>query len=128
MRRGKVLVSGQAFHGSAGEEGGTAMRSLSSLTIILLAGVTLGAAAGYAQTTPPANCGVETWSTDKMAYVTVPCAGGPEQNSQTAKAPGPSTAKCGVETWSTDQMAYVGTPCPAVTTYENPGSENPGSK
>ncbi len=52
------------------------MRSLSSLTIILLTTVTLGAAAGYAQTTPPANCGVETWSTDKMAYVGTPCAAG----------------------------------------------------
>jgi len=96
------------------------MRSLSSLTIILLTTVTLGAAAGYAQTTPPANCGVETWSTDKMAYVTVPCAGGQDQNSQTAKAPASSTEKCGVETWSTDKMAYVGTPCAAGTTYENP--------
>jgi hypothetical protein len=50
------------------------MRSLSSLTIIMLATVTLGAAAGYAQTTPPSNCGIETWSSDKMTYVTVPCA------------------------------------------------------
>ncbi|HEX9557423.1 MAG TPA: hypothetical protein VF991_13070 [Reyranella sp.] len=99
------------------------MRSLSSLTIILLTTVTVGAAASYAQTTPPSNCGVETWSTDKMAYVTVPCAGGQEQNSQTAKAPGSSTEKCGIETWSTDKMAYVGTPCPAGITYENPASK-----
>ena len=98
-------------------------RSLSNLTIVMLATLTLGAAAGHAQTTPPSNCGVETWSTDKMTYVTVPCAGAQEQTDQTAKAPGNApAAKCGVETWSTDQMAYVGTPCPAGVTYENPGA------
>ena len=49
----------------------------STLTIIALASLTLGAAA-QAQTTPPSpsNCGVETWSTDKMAYVGTPCPAG----------------------------------------------------
>jgi hypothetical protein len=117
---GKPFVREWAFDGRSGEEGGTAMRSLSSLTIIMLATVTLGAAGGYAQTTPPSNCGVETWSTDKMTYVTVPCAGGQEETGQTAKAPG--TTNCGVETWSTEKMAYVGTPCPHRLTYENPSS------
>jgi hypothetical protein len=100
-------------------------RSFSNLTIAVLASLTLGAAVGHAQTAPQAKCGVETWSTDKMTYVTVPCAGGQEQNGQTASAPGakaPAAANCGVETWSTDKMAYVGTPCPAGLTYENPGA------
>ena len=96
-------------------------RLISTLTIIALTGLTLGAAA-QAHTTPPSpsNCGVETWSTDKMAYVGVPCTG-EQPSSQTATAPG--AAPCGgVETWSTDKMAYVGTPCPAGITYENPAS------
>ena len=52
-------------------------RSISTLTIIVLASLTVGAAA-HAQTTPPSpsNCGVETWSTDKMAYVGTPCPAG----------------------------------------------------
>jgi len=53
-------------------------RSFSSLTIIALAALTLGAAVAHAQTTPPSpsNCGVETWSTDKMMYVGTPCPSG----------------------------------------------------
>ena len=100
-------------------------RSLS--TLIALATVTLGATAVYAQTTAPApapsNCGMETWSTDKMTYVTVPCnsAGAADQ----AQAPGGQKApetSCGPETWSTDKMTYVGTPCPGGITYENPSA------
>ena len=68
-------------------------------------------------TSPSSTCGPETWSTDKMAYVGVPCAGQqPAQSTssgQTAHAPGqaPAAAPCGVETWSTDKMTYVTTPC-----------------
>ncbi len=95
-------------------------------TLIALATLTLGAAAVHAQTTAPtpapSNCGMETWSTDKMTYVTVPCnsAGAAEQ----AQAPtnGQKPAPCGPETWSTDKMTYVGTPCPGGITYENPSS------
>jgi hypothetical protein len=78
-------------------------------------GVSLGAAA-FAQNAPSSStkCGPETWSTDKMAYVGVPCTGQEaaqptSSNGQTAKAP--AAAKCGVETWSTDKMTYVTTPC-----------------
>jgi hypothetical protein len=99
-------------------------RSLANLTMIALATLTLGAAAVHAQTTPPApsNCGVETWSTDKMTYVTVPCnstSAAPQagQTANSTKAP-----DCGPETWSTDKMMYVGTPCPGGITYENPSS------
>jgi hypothetical protein len=95
------------------------MRSLSSLTIILLTTVTVGAAASYAQTTPPSNCGVETWSTDKMAYVTVPCSSSGTTAPNQAKAPG-APANCGIETWSTAEQKYVSTPCVGGTTYENP--------
>jgi hypothetical protein len=79
----------------------------------------LGATAVYAQTTAPApsNCGVETWSTDKMMYVTVPCGGGDQAQ---APANGQKAPACGPETWSTDKMTYVGTPCPGGLTYENP--------
>jgi hypothetical protein len=89
----------------------------------VIAGLTLGAAAGYAQnkSTAPA-CGVETWSTDKMTYVTTPCTGGETQpaatSTQSAKAPATS---CGPETWSTDKMTYVTPPCAAGLTEENPG-------
>lgn len=92
-------------------------RSLSKLTIIALATMTLGGAAAYAQTPAPAKCGIETWSADKMMYVTVPCTG-EDQNGQTASAPG--ATKCGPEAWSSEKMMYVGTPCPAGLTYENP--------
>jgi hypothetical protein len=33
---------------------------------------------GWRRSTRAPSCGVETWSTDKMAYVSVPCAGGQE--------------------------------------------------
>jgi hypothetical protein len=94
-------------------------RSLSTLAVIALAGLTLSAT-GRAQTPAPSNCGTETWSTEKMTYVTVPCTGG-GGGGQTAQAPG-AAAPCGVETWSTDKMTYVGTPCPGGITYENPSS------
>ena len=98
------------------------MRMLTALTAFTVAALTLGAVATQAQTTQPA-CGVETWSTDKMAYVTTPCAGDQAQQAdQTKKPTGPNNANCGVETWSTDKMAYVSTPCSHTTTYENPGS------
>ena len=102
-----------------------------NLMIAACVASTLGAVASvHAQTASPSNCGVETWSTDKMAYVTVPCASGVEQaGSQTAKASG--SPNCGIETYSVDKQAYVSTPCPAGTTYENPAgksAENPNSK
>ena len=108
------------------------MRSFSTFATIALATLTLGAAAVYAQTAAPSpsNCGVETWSTDKMAYVNVPCPGGTATTGQTAAAPG-SSGNCGVETWSTDKMTYVTTPCAHGTTYENPSAkptENPNTK
>ena len=96
----------------------TAMRILYGLSVVMLATSSLSVVAAYAQTKSPSACGVETWSTAQMAYVTVPCAGGQEQNSQTANTP--AASKCGPESWSTEKMAYVGTPCPAATTYENP--------
>jgi len=98
-------------------------RSTSTLTMVMIAGLTLSAAAGYAQTkTDAANCGVETWSTDKMTYVTSPCSGEqgqPQASSSSAKA---SATSCGPETWSTDKMTYVASPCTAGITEENPGS------
>ena len=99
-------------------------RSFSTLTIIALAALTLGAAVAHAQTTPPApsNCGVETWSTDKMAYVSVPCNGGAAADQAQAPANGQKAPSCGPETWSTDKMMYVGTPCPGGITYENPSA------
>jgi hypothetical protein len=42
------MVSSREWALNAGGEAGIAMRSLSNLTIIMLATVTLGAAAGYA--------------------------------------------------------------------------------
>jgi hypothetical protein len=94
-------------------------------TLIALATLTLGAAAVHAQTTAPtpapSNCGVETWSTDKMAYVSVPCNGGGADQAQ-APANGQKAPACGPETWSTDKMMYVGTPCPGGITYENPSA------
>ena len=108
------------------------MRSLTKLAIVALAGMTLGAAAAYAQTTPsPSNCGIETWSTDKQTYVTVPCTGGGGQAVSGQSAPGSSASNCGIETWSTDKQTYVTTPCVGGTTYENPSAsstENPNSK
>ena len=94
------------------------MRALVTLTIIPLTALMVGAAA-LAQTAPQqSTCGVETWSTDKMTYVTIPCT----ENQQVGQAPAKNAnAKCGVETWSTDKMTYETTPCSAGTTEENPG-------
>jgi len=99
------------------------LRSTSTLTLAVIAGLTLSAAAGYAQTkADTANCGVETWSTDKMTYVTSPCTGEqaqPAASGGSAKAQ--ATPNCGPETWSTDKMTYVAPPCAAGITEENPG-------
>ena len=93
------------------------MRTLFNLTIVPLAALTLVAAAHAQQ--QQATCGVETWSTDKMTYVTIPCT----ENQQVGQAPAKNaSAKCGVETWSTDKMTYETTPCAAGTTEENPGT------
>ena len=93
------------------------MRTLFNLTIIPLTALTLVATA-HAQTTQQQACGVETRSTDKMTYVTIPCT----ENQQVGQAPAKNAnAKCGVETWSTDKMTYETTPCAAGTTEENPG-------
>ena len=64
------------------------MHSFSKFAAIALATVTLGAATVYGQTAAqPAqpNCGVETWSTDKMMYVTTPCAHGTTYENPSAK-------------------------------------------
>jgi hypothetical protein len=95
------------------------MRALVTLTIVPLTALTFGAAALAQTAQQPSTCGVETWSTDKMAYVTIPCT---ESQQQVGQAPAKgANAKCGVETWSTDKMTYVTTPCSAGTTEENPG-------
>ena len=92
------------------------MRSLTTLTVVTLAALTLGIGAGHAQTKSQQSCGVETWNTEKMHYEMMPCTG-QEPAAQDAKQSNPSgsaksnTAKCGVETWSTDKMTYETTPC-----------------
>lgn len=75
-------------------------------TLILSAIVFAGLASlAHAQTAKSStgDCGPETWSTDKMTYVGVPCPGGQGDTS--------AASNCGPETWSTDQMTYVGVPC-----------------
>ena len=72
------------------------------MSLIVFAGVASLANAQTA-TSSTGNCGPETWSTDKMAYVGVPCSGGQGGTS--------SASNCGTETWSTEKMAYVGVPC-----------------
>ena len=101
------------------------IRTLKTLTIVACWSLAMGVVAAHAQTAaaPSSNCGMETWSTDKMTYVTVPCASTSAQpQGQTAKAPARAakTEDCGVETWSTDKMTYVSTPCVAGTTDVNP--------
>jgi azurin len=94
------------------------MRALVTLTIIPLTALTLGAAALAQTAQQQSTCGVETWSTDKMTYVTIPCTDSQQVGQAPAKG---ANAKCGVETWSTDKMTYETTPCSAGTTEENPG-------
>ena len=98
---------------------------MTRFNLMIAAGAALAlsaAAAAHAQTTSQSNCGIETYSVDKQAYVTVPCTGDQQSGSQTAKAPG--SQNCGIETYSVDKQAYVGTPCPAGTTYENPSGKS----
>jgi len=95
------------------------MRTFFNLTIVPLTALTLVAAAHAQTAQQQSTCGIETWSTDKMTYVTIPCA----ESQQVGQAPAKNAnAKCGVETWSTDKMTYETTPCPAGTTEENPGA------
>jgi hypothetical protein len=94
------------------------MRALVNLTIVPLTALALCAAAHAQTAQQQSTCGIETWSTDKMTYVTVPCT---ESQQQVGQAPAKNAnAKCGVETWSTDKMTYETTPCAAGTTEENP--------
>ena len=95
------------------------MRTLFNLTIVPLAALTLVAAAHAQAAQQQSTC--ETWSTDKMTYVNVPCT----ESQQVGQAPAKNAnanAKCGAETWSTDKMSYEMTPCSAGTTEENPGT------
>lgn len=92
-----------------GRIGGVERISTMTRTLILSAIVFTGLASlAHAQTAKSSagNCGPESWSTDKMTYVGVPCAGGQGSTSSSA-------SNCGTETWSTDKMAYVGVPCAA---------------
>ena len=57
-------------------------RILLSLSALALLGLSSQA---FAQS-KTATCGTETWSTDKMAYVGVPCADGPAATPQQASA------------------------------------------
>ena len=98
------------------------LRSTSTLTIAMIAGLALAAAAGNAQTksaTP--TCGIETWSTDKMTYVMAPCTGGEAQSSATAPSAKAPATNCGPETWSTDKMTYVTPPCATGVAAEKAG-------
>lgn len=56
-----------------------------TLTMIALLGLS---AAAHGQTSPsPSGCGTETWSTDRMTYVAVPCGDSPAAARQQAAAP-----------------------------------------
>jgi hypothetical protein len=64
-----------------------------SLTVIALLGLS---AAAQAQTASSSSgCGPETWSTDKMAYVGVPCGDGQTPAPQQAAAPLTDAQYCG---------------------------------
>jgi hypothetical protein len=99
-------------------------RPLLTLVSVSLSALVVGAFPAYAQSSSGSGCGTETWSTDKMAYVNVPCAAGQETASAPAQAgaKAPAAPGCGIETWSTDKMAYVTSPCAAGLTEENPGA------
>jgi hypothetical protein len=62
-----------------------------ALSVIALLGLS---ALAHAQTKGSSACGPETWSTDKMAYVGVPCADGPAAPQQVA-APSTDVQYCG---------------------------------
>ncbi len=83
---------------------------------LILSGLLFAGLASFAHaqtaTSSTSKCGPESWSTDKMTYVGVPCSG-------SEGAPS-SASNCGPETWSTDKMAYVGVPCSAGQT---PGTQ-----
>ena len=54
------------------------MRCLPILTASAICSPEMIPVAGNAQAPPSENCGIETWSTDKMTYVSTPCTEGPE--------------------------------------------------
>ena len=54
------------------------MKLPSSLGVAAIAGLALLPSAGHAQAARTSTCGVETWSTEKMTYVSTPCTEGPE--------------------------------------------------
>ena len=85
----------------------TRTRSLSAIALLGLSPLAL------AQTKDSGACGPETWSTDKMTYVGVPCA-----DSQTTAAPQQATA-------STDSQ-YCGALVARYDTFLNKGGKSGG--
>jgi hypothetical protein len=64
-----------------------------SLTMIALLGLSTVA---HGQTSPSSSgCGAETWSTDKMAYVGIPCGDSATPPTQQAAAPLTDAEYCG---------------------------------
>lgn len=66
------------------------MHTLAVRTIVTLATLTLAATASHAQSTSPAKCGIETWSTEKMSYVSTPCADGQETPARSSRGAEPA--------------------------------------
>ena len=68
-------------------------RPLLTLVSVSLSALFVGALPLYAQSSSGSGCGTETWSTDKMAYVGVPCAD--SQTPQQAAVPLTDAQYCG---------------------------------
>ena len=79
---------------------------------------------------PNTKCGAETWSTDKMMYVDVPCVGAQSDQQGTIGAAAPSVSGTNSTTYTKAQMkqgTYYSQPMPAQAVSVGPSYASMGS-
>src|ERR1700756_220460 len=88
------------------------------VTTALAAVLPLASAMAQTGGNPGTKCGAETWSTDKMMYVNVPCVGAEAVQQGTVGAAAPSVSGTNSTTYTKAQMKQGEmnpTPMPAVS-------------
>jgi hypothetical protein len=93
------------------------------VTTAMAAAIPLASAMAQTGGAPITKCGPETWSTDKMAYVGVPCVGVEPSSQGTIGAAGPTTYGSNSTTYTKAQMKqgdYYAQPMPSQAVSAGP--------
>ena len=100
------------------------------VTTVLAAVLPLASAMAQTGGNPNTKCGAETWSTDKMMYVDVPCVGAQSDQQGTVGAAAPSVSGTNSTTYTKAQMkqgTYYDQPMPAQAVSVGPSYASMGS-